>query len=113
MVEIRQFLIGFNSVWTDFADKVLGIPQVVQLEGGLTKEVMRPLGTLQMINDEGYNTFSVKVFCKNFDTLAPHDTLQDTLGSLGNHQVQYFRLRFRRPVVTFVETLSHLSNKMY
>lgn len=26
VVEMRQFLIGFNSVWTDFADKVLGIP---------------------------------------------------------------------------------------
>ena len=86
---------------------------MVLLEGGLTKEVMRPFGTLSMINDEGYNTFSVKVFCKNFDTLQPSGNLRNTLGSLGNNQMKFFRLRFRRPVVTFVETLSHLSNKMY
>lgn len=67
---MRSFLMGFNSVVPDFSDKVPGIPQNILLEGGLDKKDMRPFGTLQAINDEGYHSFGVKVFTKNFNTLG-------------------------------------------
>ena len=39
------------------------------MEGGTTVGNMQPMGELEMINDEGYNTFSVKVFRKNFNRM--------------------------------------------
>lgn len=33
--QMKQFKIGFNSVWTDYSDKVLGLPTSVLLEGGI------------------------------------------------------------------------------
>ena len=86
---MRQLMIGLNSVWTDYSDKVLGIPQSILLEGGKSKEDIRPLGQLQLINDEGYGSFSVKVFTINFNTFQPCDSLSihDILKQLGNNQV--------------------------
>ena len=119
--EMKQLKIGFNTVWTDYNDKVLGVPSSILLEGGLSKSSLTPLGTLELINDEGYSNYSVKVFKKNFQTFQPtsHGSLKDFsrldlwLKSLNSRQVKVIRLTFRRPIVTFVENLSMLSNKTY
>mmetsp|Transcript_28553 Transcript_28553/g.25492 ORF Transcript_28553/g.25492 Transcript_28553/m.25492 type:complete len:111 (+) Transcript_28553:220-552(+) len=75
---------------------------------------MTPLGTLQPISDEGYANFSVKVFRKNFMQITNSDaSIEDGLGNLNCRSVKFIKLRFRRPVVTFVETNSMLSNKTY
>jgi len=120
--EMKQLKIGFNTVWTDYNDKVLGIPSSILLEGGLNKNSLTPLGTLELINDEGYSNYSVKVFKKNFQTLQTNSQqpimkdfsrLDLWLKSLNNRQVKVIRLTFRRPIVTFVENLSMLSNKTY
>lgn len=56
-------------MWTDYVDKVLGVPSSVMLEGGDNLNNLAPLGALSLINDEGYNNFGVKVFVKNFQTI--------------------------------------------
>lgn len=117
--EMKQIKIGFNTVWTDYNDKVLGIPSSILLEGGLNKNSLLPLGTLELLNDEGYSNYSVKVFKKNFYTLTmcsgkeKEGTLESCLKSLNNKQVKVIRLTFRRPTVTFIESMSMLSNKTY
>ena len=63
---MKQFKIGFNSVWTDYSDKVLGLPTSVLLEGGTNDKQFFPLGSLEPINDEGYTSYAVKVYVKNF-----------------------------------------------
>eukprot|EP01016_Furgasonia_blochmanni_P026639 TRINITY_DN28259_c0_g1_i1.p1 TRINITY_DN28259_c0_g1~~TRINITY_DN28259_c0_g1_i1.p1 ORF type:complete len:334 (-),score=80.63 TRINITY_DN28259_c0_g1_i1:34-978(-) len=78
-VEIRSIKIGFITVWTDFADKVLGVPTSVLLEGGLTQNNLKPLATLTPINDEGYTNFAVKVFHNNFQTIHSGATGKDEL----------------------------------
>ena len=116
VVEMKQIKIGFNTVWTDFSDKVLGLPSSVLIEGGTNLNSLVPLGTLEPINDEGYSNFSVKVFRKNFqmiNTSGGQISLEESLKSLVCRKVKFIKLRFRRPVVTFVEGLSMLSNKTY
>lgn len=71
-VDMKEISLGFNSVWTDFNDKVLGIPSAVLLEGGLHPTDFTPLGSLQPLNDEGYSNVAVKVFVKNFNTIRSH-----------------------------------------
>mmetsp|Transcript_28555 Transcript_28555/g.25507 ORF Transcript_28555/g.25507 Transcript_28555/m.25507 type:complete len:80 (-) Transcript_28555:3951-4190(-) len=61
-VEVKQIKIGFNTVWTDYSDKVLGVPSSVIVEGGKSVNELSHLATLTPINDEGYVNFSVKVF---------------------------------------------------
>jgi hypothetical protein len=65
-VEMKNIKLGFNTSWTDYSDKVLGVPTSILLEGGLTQNTLQPLGTLQLVNDEGYSQYGVKVFGKNF-----------------------------------------------
>lgn len=36
--QMKQFRMGFNCVWTDYSDKVLGLPTSVLLEGGVTEK---------------------------------------------------------------------------
>lgn len=52
---------------------MLGVPSSVLLEGGKTVNDLKPLGTLDPINDEGYSNFSVKVFVKNFYTIQDNN----------------------------------------
>lgn len=52
--EMKSIKIGFNEVWTDYADKVLGLPSSVLVEGGMNEKNLIPLGTLEPINDEGF-----------------------------------------------------------
>ena len=114
-VELKQIRIGFNTVWVDHTDKVLGVPSSVIVEGGLNQNDLSHIATLEPINDEGYSNFSVKVFHKNFQQLSggTSKSLEDSLGSLANKKVSYLKFRFRRPTVTFIEHLSLLTNKLY
>jgi len=115
VVELKQIRIGFNTVWTDHTDKVLGVPGSVIVEGGTSQNDLSHIATLEPINDEGYSNFSVKVFHKNFQHIQTQSpkSLEECLESLGNKRVSYLKFRFRRPVVTFIEGLSLLSNKIY
>lgn len=116
-VEMKNIKIGFNTVWTDYSDKILGIPTSILLEGGLTPASLQPLGTLQLLNDEGYSQYGVKVFGKNFQQFSSSDQpitdLESQFKTLGFKRVNYLRFRFRRPIATMVENLSFLSGKMY
>lgn len=128
-VDMKEITLGFNSVWTDFNDKVLGIPSAVLLEGGLHPTDFTPLGSLQPLNDEGYSNVAVKVFVKNFNTIRSHqetelqsqtspnsdqsNEFETAFKSLSHRPVKFLKLRFRRPVVTFIEGQSLLSGSMY
>jgi hypothetical protein len=116
-VEIKQIRIGFNTVWTDYSDKVLGVPSSVIVEGGRNKDEMSHLATLTPVNDEGYVNFSVKVFQKNFQRFENNTkknvTLEELVQTLATKRVSVLRFRFRRPTVTFVESLSMLTGKTY
>ncbi len=81
------------------------------LEGGLSKDDMRPLGSLSLINDDGYSSLGVKVFTKNFNTLGQSPDIHTSLAALGNNRVNFLRLRISRPVVSFVEELSVMQAK--
>ena len=59
IVELNQIKIGFNTVWTEHSNKILGIPSSVLVEGGLTKDNLSPIATLNPIQDTGYNYYSV------------------------------------------------------
>ena len=114
--EMKQLKLGINTVWTDYNDKVLGVPSSILLEGGINKTSLLPLGTLELINDEGYSNYSVKVFKKNFASLKSNVGVSDVesnLKTLENRPVKFIKLTFRRPVVTFTESLSILCNKTY
>jgi len=34
---MKSIKIGFNTFWTDFNDKILGLPSSVLLEGGMSE----------------------------------------------------------------------------
>ena len=112
-IELKQIKVGFNCVWSDYNDKVLGIPSSVLVEGGTSVNNFTPIATLEPINDEGYTNFSVKCFHKNFQTItgSSDKNLQTSIESLASKKVSYLKFRFRRPIVTFVEGLSMLSSK--
>lgn len=81
-VELKQIKIGFHSVWTDYVDKVLGVPSSVMMEGGDSPNSLVPLGSLTLINDEGYTNFGVKVFVKNFQTIQDQSLDDDDGGNV-------------------------------
>jgi len=68
-VEIKQLALGFHAIDTAFNNKIVGVPSTILLEGGLNLENMHSLGSLNLLDDEGYSNFSVKVFVKNFETI--------------------------------------------
>ena len=114
VVELKQIKIGFNSVWTDYSDKVLGVPSSVLVEGGTSVNDLSPIGTLTQINDEGYINYSVKCLHKNFQTMTKSDgTIDESLSSLAVKRVSCLKFRFRRPIITFMENTSMLSTKKY
>lgn len=68
-VEIKHMVIGFNSVEPSILNKMVGVPSVVMLEGGLSLDNMHSMGQLSLLDDEGFSNFSVKTFVKNFETV--------------------------------------------
>jgi len=112
VIEIKHIRIGFNSVWTDYNNKILGVPSSVLLEGGMSAEELVPMGQLELIRDEGYSNFAVYVFKKNFQQLHG-SSIEESFKSLQCTPVKFLRLLIRRPVVTFVESLSLLNGKPY
>jgi hypothetical protein len=64
-VELKLIRIGFQGFTTDFADKVLGTPSSVLLEGGNDPDNLLPIGQMELINDEAYAYYSVKVMSLN------------------------------------------------
>ncbi|CAK77506.1 unnamed protein product (macronuclear) [Paramecium tetraurelia] len=64
-IEIKNIRLGIQTFTADFADKYLGTPSSVLLEVGKSLEELYPIAEMQLINDEYYSQYQVKVFCYN------------------------------------------------
>jgi hypothetical protein len=61
-VELKHIRMGFQSYVADFTDKVFGVPSAVLVEGGADQNNLQPLGMMELVTDEAYTNFSVKVY---------------------------------------------------
>ncbi|CAD8160802.1 unnamed protein product [Paramecium pentaurelia] len=64
-IEIKNIRLGIQTFTADFADKQLGTPSSILLEVGKSLEELYPIAEMQLINDEHYSQYQVKVFCYN------------------------------------------------
>lgn len=63
--ELKTIRLGFVTYTADFVDKVFGVPSAVLVEGGMDENNLQALGRLDLINDEAYTAYTVKVFQLN------------------------------------------------
>jgi len=83
------------------------------IEGGTDLNNLAPIGCLQYLNDEGYSNFSLKVFVKNFQMIGDNCYDLDTsIQSLTNKRIKFIKFRIRRPLITYMEGISLLSEQM-
>ncbi len=59
IVELNEIRIGFNTMSSEYNNKILGVPSSVLVEGGLNKDSLSPIASLIPIQDEGYSYYSV------------------------------------------------------
>ncbi|CAK71945.1 unnamed protein product (macronuclear) [Paramecium tetraurelia] len=64
-IEIKNIRLGIQTFTADFTDKQLGTPSSILLEVGKSLEELYPIAEMQLVNDEHYSQYQVKVFCYN------------------------------------------------
>lgn len=109
-IEVSSIHLAFTTYSTDLHDKIVGIPPLITLEIGSDPLNMVPVGEMQLLNDEFYSNFQVRVFTKNFDKYEQTDNLKMLFASLQHHQVNYVKFRIRKPIIQMLEGYSRYSN---
>ncbi|CAD8078852.1 unnamed protein product [Paramecium sonneborni] len=91
-IEIKNIRLGIQTFTADFADKQLGTPSSILLEVGKSLEELYPISEMQLINDEHYSQFQVKVFCYNSQVMSKQQLPQ-------GQSIKFISFRMRQPYV--------------
>lgn len=96
VVELKEIQVGINNFWT-VDTEVYCEPTFVLVEAGMTEKNLSLVTSLKIAKDDGFGNHAVSVFGRNL--FENHK-----LNEVQNFRVKYIRLRFRKQVLSCIET---------